>query len=96
MLSDESGRHMPSVLIPLAADQPSWARRVVALEAGPAPIPFRALTAQRLARAILEAVTNPTLRRRAAALGERLRQEDGTGRAAQLFEEYIARRGHAG
>ena len=40
---------VPAIVVPLAADQPSWARVVHELGAGPAPIPFPALTADRLA-----------------------------------------------
>src|SRR6266852_4619509 len=36
---------VPAVLTPLLADQPSWARQVYALGAGPAPLPFQTLTA---------------------------------------------------
>ncbi len=76
---------VPSVVLPLAADQPSWARIVHSLGAGPAPIPFHALTAERLAGAITEAVSSEPIRQRAAELGRQVRAEDGTGRAVELF-----------
>lgn len=81
---------VPSVVVPLAADQPSWARVVHALGAAPAPIPFQALTAQRLADAISEAVSNEAIRRRAAEASRQLQAEDGTGRAVELFTRYAA------
>jgi UDP:flavonoid glycosyltransferase YjiC (YdhE family) len=58
--------------------------------AGPAPIPFPALTAERLAAAIHQAVTDQHMRHRAAELGTRIRAEDGPGRTAELFSQ-IAR-----
>jgi sterol 3beta-glucosyltransferase len=76
---------VPSVVLPLAADQPSWARIVHSLGAGPVPIPFRKLTAERLAAAIRGAVSDGLIRQRAAELGRQVRAEDGTGRAVELF-----------
>jgi sterol 3beta-glucosyltransferase len=83
---------IPSVLVPLAADQPSWARVVRALGAGPAPIPFGSLTAQRLADAIGQAVSSETIRQRAAEVGRQLQAEDGPGRAIELFTQHVERK----
>ena len=77
---------VPSVLVPHAGDQPLWARRVAELGVGPRPVPRRQLTAERLAGAITSAVTDADMRARAAALGERIRAEDGVGRAIQVVE----------
>ena len=82
---------VPAIITPLTADQPSWARTVHGLGAGPAPIPFRELTAERLAAAIHQAVTNQQIRQQAAELGSRIRSEDGPGRTAELFSQHIAR-----
>jgi sterol 3beta-glucosyltransferase len=82
---------VPAIITPLAADQPSWARTVHGLGAGPAPIPFRELTAERLAAAIHQAVTDQQIRQQAAELGSRIRSEDGLGRTAELFSQHIAR-----
>jgi sterol 3beta-glucosyltransferase len=82
---------VPAITTPLAADQPSWARTVHGLGAGPAPIPFRELTAERLAAAIHQAVTDQQIRQQAAELGSRIRSEDGLGRTAELFSQHIAR-----
>jgi sterol 3beta-glucosyltransferase len=87
---------VPSVLTPLAADQPSWARQIYALGAGPAPLPFQTLTAERLAGAIREAVTNPAIRQRAAELGRQIQAEDGLGQTIELFLQYVARFGRGG
>ena len=75
---------LPSVLVPHLADQPFWARRAASLGAAPPPIPRRRLTVQALASAIAAALGEPRYRERAAALGEKLRAEDGVGRAVEL------------
>ena len=45
------------------------------------------LTAEKLADAITQAMTNATMRQRAAHLGELIRAEDGVGQAAMLIEK---------
>ncbi len=80
---------VPSMIMPLTADQPSWGRIVHRLGAGPRPIPFRRLTATRLSRALAAAVGHPAVHERAAELGERIRAEDGVGRAVELVTESI-------
>jgi UDP:flavonoid glycosyltransferase YjiC (YdhE family) len=85
---------VPSILTPLLADQPSWARQVHALGVGPAPLPFQTLTAERLAEAIREAMTNHVMRQRAAELSRRIQREDGLGRTSELFLQYLDRWGH--
>jgi len=44
------------------------------------------LTAVRLAQAITCALTDPGIRARARALGERIRAEDGIGKAVEIIE----------
>ena len=80
---------VPAVVTPLVADQPSWARIVQALGAGPAPIPFTDLTAGNLAAAIREAATNPAMRHRAYEIGKTIRSEDGIGRTIEIFFRYV-------
>jgi sterol 3beta-glucosyltransferase len=77
---------VPSLLVPHAGDQLLWARRVKELGVGPRPIPRRRLTAERLAAAITRAVRDQEMRARAAELGERIRAEDGVGRAIEVIE----------
>jgi sterol 3beta-glucosyltransferase len=72
--------------VPHAGDQPLWARRVTELGVGPRSIPRRQLTAERLAAAIAQAVTDKDMRARAAMLGERIRAEDGVARAIEVIE----------
>jgi UDP:flavonoid glycosyltransferase YjiC (YdhE family) len=45
---------VPNVAVPLGADQPFYGRRLHELGVGPAPLPRRALTADRLAALLLE------------------------------------------
>ena len=80
----------PSVIVPHFADQPFWGRRVHALGAGPEPIPRHKLTADGLAAAIREAVTNGEMRRRARELAAQIGQEDGVRTAVGLIGRYVA------
>ncbi|MFJ5927775.1 glycosyltransferase [Kitasatospora sp. NPDC092948] len=74
----------PSVPVPVTADQPFWARRLTAIGAAVAPIPFGDLTAERLAAAIRSAVAEPSPREFAAAAAARMAKEDGAGRVVDL------------
>lgn len=75
----------PTIVVPFFADQHFWAGRVAALGAGPQPIPRRQLSGERLAAALTEATSNPAIRARAAALGERIRAEDGVGAVVSVL-----------
>jgi sterol 3beta-glucosyltransferase len=77
---------VPSVLVPHIGDQPFWAKRVVEMGVGPKPIPRHQLTARRLAEAITTAVTDTGMQARALSLGERIRAEDGLGKAVEIIE----------
>lgn len=76
---------VPSVVVPFSMDQPFWGQRVAALGAGPAPIPRKKLTAERLAGALRAAAFDEAMRRRAAMLGERIRAENGVAAAVERF-----------
>ena len=79
---------VPSVLVPHMGDQPFWAKRVTELGVGPQPIPRRKLTSARLAAAITTATTDQNMQARAAALGERIRAEDGVARTIEIIEGF--------
>ena len=68
-------------------------KRIAALGVGPHPIPRNKLSVQRLADAIHTATSDPKLRGNAAALGERIRAEDGVARAVTAFHRHLS--GHA-
>jgi UDP:flavonoid glycosyltransferase YjiC (YdhE family) len=80
---------VPSILVPFLGDQLLWARRVADLGVGPEPIPRSKLTAERLAGAITQAVTDPGMRQRAAELGEKIHLEDGVGNAVRIIDKFI-------
>jgi UDP:flavonoid glycosyltransferase YjiC (YdhE family) len=50
----------PTVVIPFFGDQPFWGAMVARAGAGPVPIPFKQLTADKLAAAITEALKPET------------------------------------
>ncbi|HEX9900338.1 MAG TPA: glycosyltransferase [Candidatus Methylomirabilis sp.] len=79
---------VPAVIVPFVFDQFYWGNRLAELGAGPRPIPFRRLTAERLAEAI-QAAGDAGVRRRAADLGSKVRAEDGVGKAIQILEAGI-------
>ena len=81
---------LPSVVVPVFADQPFWGERVFKLGVGPRPIPSRRLTEDALADAIRTTAGNEMVRR-ASALGERIRREDGVARAVEIIHEHFER-----
>mgnify|MGYP006296878839 CR=1 FL=1 len=81
---------VPSVLVPHFGDQPFWARQVMRLGVGPKAIPRRRMTVGKLGAAIATAVTDENIRACAAALGERIRAEDGVGQAIEVVERGMA------
>jgi hypothetical protein len=86
---------LPSVVVPVFADQPFWGERVFELGAGPRPIPARRFTADRLANAI-RLTASAEMGRRAQVLGEQIRREDGVAAAVQAVHDYVGRGGEAG
>lgn len=80
----------PTVILPSIADQPYWGRRIQELGAGPAPIPRKTLTADQLAVAIQQAVTDPSIRQVATDLGRKLTAEDGVGTAVRHLSAHLA------
>ncbi len=77
---------IPTVPVPVTADQPFWAARLASLGAAATPIPFKDLSAEdavaRLADALGRAATDPALRERAGHAARRLATEDGAGAVA--------------
>ena len=68
---------VPNVVVPFTSDQPFWGRRVHRLGAGPVPLAAASLSADRLAEAIVVATRDEQMRRRAQAIGQAIRAEDG-------------------
>jgi UDP:flavonoid glycosyltransferase YjiC (YdhE family) len=80
---------VPSVVVPFFADQPYWGSRIHSLGVGPKPILQKKLTAQSLANAITQAVTDKDMQHSAALLGGKIRAEDGVARAVEIVDNYI-------
>ena len=64
-----------------------WGKQVERLGAG-RHLPFRKLNYDALKRALLDALAEP-VQERAAALGARLRAEDGTAAACEALERWL-------
>lgn len=80
----------PTLVCPFFADQPFWGRLVHARGLGPAPIAQRQLSVPRLAAALRVLVDDEAIARRAAALGEAMRREDGAANAVRALERWVA------
>ena len=78
-----SGR--PNLVLPLAVDQPFWARRIHASGASPAPLDPRILTAAQVAGAVRQALESDDIRQSAAALGAAIRIEAGVDKAVEVI-----------
>lgn len=78
---------VPAIIIPFMGDQAFWGARVASLGVGTQPIPRKKLTAERLAEAISEAVSNTTMQQKAASLGQKIRNEKGVEAAVSLVEQ---------
>ena len=57
---------------------------------GPPPVPYKEINAEKLAAAILFALKPETLKA-AGELGAKIAQEDGTGRGAESFHQFLPR-----
>jgi sterol 3beta-glucosyltransferase len=80
---------VPSVIVPYFFDQPLWAKLVARLGAGAQPLPRRKLTAERLAQALDDVVSDPSKLDRARSLSRRIRSEDGVANAIRLINNHI-------
>ncbi|AZQ40220.1 glycosyltransferase [Streptomyces cyaneochromogenes] len=74
---------VPAVPVPVQFDEGFWAGRLVALGTAPRAVPLRRLTAGSLAAALRRATGDPAYGRRARALADELRTENG---AAPVLE----------
>lgn len=78
---------VPAVTVPVTADQPFWSGRLAALGAATDPIPFRSLTAERLADSLDQVVTQQAYARAAARAAQYLETEDGAGQALKAIQQ---------
>lgn len=81
---------VPTIPVPVTADQPFWAARLASLGVATAPIPFADLSADhavaRLAHALTQATAAPDRRNHATEAARRLAAEDGAGQVLKAVE----------
>lgn len=78
----------PTVVVPFFGDQPFWGDMIARAGAGPQPIPYKHLTADKLASAIKEAL-QPITASRAAELGSKIKQENGPADGVTSFHDML-------
>jgi UDP:flavonoid glycosyltransferase YjiC (YdhE family) len=78
----------PTVVVPFFGDQLFWGSMVTRAGAGPAPIPFKKLTAENLAAAI-ETALLPETQARARELGEKIKGEQGVDVGGKSFHQFL-------
>jgi len=83
---------VPNIVLPFTSDQPFWGSRVYKLGAGPKPIPAKKLSVNKLAEAIVSALNDEDMRKRAKAIGEGIRSEDGVSQAVNIIQTCVEKR----
>jgi UDP:flavonoid glycosyltransferase YjiC (YdhE family) len=78
----------PTVIVPFFGDQPFWGAMTAKAGAGPLPIPYKDLTADKLAGAIEEALKPESLDR-AQELANMITHEQGCHNGAQSFHQML-------
>ncbi|KAK5084156.1 hypothetical protein LTR24_007516 [Lithohypha guttulata] len=78
----------PTVVVPFFGDQPFWGAMTAKAGAGPMPIPYKELTADKLAGAITEAL-RPQSKDRAIDLSNKIKQETGADTGAESFHKQL-------
>jgi sterol 3beta-glucosyltransferase len=79
---------VPSIIVPFFGDQPFWGQRVAQLGMGPSPMRRQRLTAEQLAQAITQSVSDTAMRQRAADLGAKIHAENGIAHAISLIKTW--------
>lgn len=80
---------LPTAIIPFFGDQPFWGAMVAAAGAGPAPIPYKHLTASALTEAIRFCLHKETVQA-ARVLAKQVNAENGVGRALDSFHRNLS------
>jgi UDP:flavonoid glycosyltransferase YjiC (YdhE family) len=78
----------PTVVVPFFGDQPFWGAIIAREGVGPSPIPYKELTVDKLADAILEAL-NPSPRQKAREISEIIQGESGIENAISSFHGHL-------
>ena len=80
----------PTLVVPFFGDQYIWAHQVRRLNCGPAYLPRKKLSVDRLTASLRDLVDTPGYQESAESVGALLRQEHGVVTAADLIEKEIA------
>jgi sterol 3beta-glucosyltransferase len=80
---------VPSLIVPFVFDQFYWGKRISSLGVGPKPIPHKSLSVDLFGAALDIALNDSQMRDRAAALGEKIREEEGVREAVDVIEHTI-------
>lgn len=78
----------PTVVVPFFGDQPFWGSMTARAGAGPVPVAYKNLNADKLAHSILEALKPESLER-AKELSAKIKAEDGTQAGAESFHKQL-------
>ena len=78
----------PTVVVPFFGDQPFWGAMIARAGAGPSPIPYKHLTADKLAKQIKIAL-EPSMLGRAASMAESMAKDNGTEDGAKDFHHQL-------
>ncbi len=78
-----------TIICPFFGDQRWWGQRVYALGVGPKPMPQQRLTTARLTTALRRVLADDDMRERAAALGAKIRAENGIARAVEVIGAHL-------
>ncbi|KAJ3332125.1 hypothetical protein HDU76_001218 [Blyttiomyces sp. JEL0837] len=78
----------PTVIVPFFGDQPFWGAMIASIGAGPAPVPYKRLTADRLASAIKFALT-PEVAAKARTASIKIQSEDGVAEGVRSFHRHL-------
>ncbi|KAH6874044.1 hypothetical protein B0T10DRAFT_588226 [Thelonectria olida] len=74
----------PTVIVPFFGDQPFWGQMMARAGAGPAPVPFKEMTAETLATSILFTL-KPEVKEASQRMAHTIAQENGATEAATDF-----------
>ncbi|KDN62562.1 putative glycosyltransferase family 28 domain-containing protein [Colletotrichum sublineola] len=78
-----------TVVVPFFGDQPFWGQMIARAGAGPAPVPFKEMTAETLAASITFAL-KPEVQAAVQRMAQRIAEEDGAGDTAKDIQERLA------
>jgi UDP:flavonoid glycosyltransferase YjiC (YdhE family) len=81
----------PQMIVPLILDQFYWANRVQELGIGPGGVKIRGISKKRLEQKVVDLVSNPSYKDRAASMGVLIRSEGGLENICRYIESYRTR-----